>query len=337
MIRASDFIPDALQIDDRRLFHDGYLAQDRLAFKTGQQVTDTLKGILGWKTVIFGMNAFRLPGWASAAVSLLGWSCHFTEFLLYPLVEDANERFRLARLGGLANLISNLYDHMLDHHPRRLSFGPETLSALLQAEDPLSEVTRPKNSTERLLTGLIAVYLSWLNEYLPGASNAPVRGFILKAIQRMYEEENRIRLPQVDTADRQRRSLMIRDGYPFLVMGAPAWAHETSAQRRRDHFFMLYAVGRSIGLLDDALDMAQDQARSKENLWILSEKTPPDKLQYERLICRRVTDEIQRTMSRWESLNQNHAASQAAKHLNTFRHTLYSWTTLDAVNRNHRI
>ena len=130
---------------------------------------------------------------------------------------------------------------------------------------------------------------------------------------------------------------MIRDVFPFLVMGAPAWMHEGSEDRRRQHFFMLYAVGRTIGLLDDAVDMTQDHARSKENLWLLNEKILRDKLQYERFIQQRVTHEIQRTMNLWSSLLPTGNTSQVRQQIDTFRHTLYSWAILDAVRLNHRL
>lgn len=228
-----------------------------------------LSGSLGYWKLWRGIWAIQLPNSYLGAVRLLGWGYALTNYFVAPIPIPKEEKEKIFRIGALANFIVNIYDFLADHHPNpNKHFSKDMLEQILSLEKTtLPDVT---SRTEKLIYELCQEYIQELSSYNENKQHTHVIKIIKHAIQRMFQAENEsIQKRQSSIVNPVNRELIIKDAYPFIIMGLAGWLtiHEIDPKFFFWHLRWLYKVGAFYGRLDDAVDLERDILAGHPNLY----------------------------------------------------------------------
>lgn len=168
----------------------------------------------------------------------------------------AGDLERIARLGGLANLIVTSYDSLVDRSKHAAPLSSETLRRL-----GLTGVPHAVGRSSPLVDRLVGLYL---REAATLPSPQVIEDLYL-LIGRMYEAEL-----SLATGGTSLRAWRRKVALPFLVMVLPLWAagQERWSGQREWQLRWIGRMGLLLGWIDDAVDLPADTAAGDLNRWI---------------------------------------------------------------------
>ena len=145
--------------------------------------------------------------------------------------------------------------------PPRWLLPPEALAASASPEGrrALRALAALAPPTTRAMTLLVARYQSALDAFATPEVAARTRALVA----RMYRAQLDI-LREGPRASEQ--ALRDKCALPFVVMALPAWARAKGDEAERDaHLAWVERFGDLLGLVDDAADLAEDEAAGAPN------------------------------------------------------------------------
>lgn len=235
----------------------------------GTLLLDDVGRLAGRRTTARALATRRGACYADSYRYVTGYGLLMTEFLAAPVELGADARRRVARLGGLANLIVSHFDELVDGGWPRAVLLPRW--ALAAAATPAGRVileagVTPLPAPTRLIVRLVGEYFRRAQALPHARSHASVAGALRVAVRTMYEEEGRT--PREWRRTRGSATLQRKTAMPLVVLGLAAWlaSPECSPARYAQHYRWLMRVGKFIRWIDDAADLEVDAQTGAANL-----------------------------------------------------------------------
>lgn len=195
---------------------------------------------------------------------VLGFGQLLTAFLVHPIDLPDEQRTEVASLGATANFLVATYDRLLerDNDPDDI-LSPHTLSLARAGQSVrLRAAVLRSRPEKRAFIRLVRDYFSRVESLTYAQSRHSVQRELVHRIREMYDAERRTVTVPVSA-----ETLRIKNSYPFVVMGLPAWlATPYFTDDRYDrHMSWLERVGEFFGYVDDAVDLREDAAEGLTN------------------------------------------------------------------------
>jgi hypothetical protein len=312
-LEHAGLIPDAehVMVCRREVSRIGYEEEARLADLVGASL---------WAQALAQLGR---PYPHADCERVLGFGAMLTAFMLPPVhIDDALSR-EVCSLGAHANLLVSLFDQVADEcSEAALPLSPATvedacMGAALVRLAWHSHVGPP---IARLLTRLLAAYVSHLDRLPFSSRHRSLRALQTRAIVRMHAAE--LQTLSSSAPGASFRAIRRKSALPFVVMGMPAWLTTESGGdvSFRAHLRWMYRVGNFFGYIDDAADLNADRAAGRPNRIGACDE--------DGRLARSIASEGTRIMAERKTAWASRPASVADDVLST---TVLSW--LDAIPR----
>jgi hypothetical protein len=239
------------------------------ARELGDRTLDAVRVLAGPATMRVALSVRRGPGFAETYRYVAGYGRLMTEFLTAPVPVDDLQRERVAHLGGIANLIVSHFDELVDGGwPRALLLpGWALLIAPTRAGRLVMRVTAIfAPAPMRLILRLVAEYFRCVAELPYVVLRAEAHRDLRRSIVAMYLEEGRT--PREFRRLRGRAARQKKTALPLVVLGLPVWlaGREFAPEQYARHRRWLVRIGKFIRWIDDAADLAADDAAGSANM-----------------------------------------------------------------------
>ena len=235
----------------------------------GERALTQLQALAGARTVRDALSVRRGPQFAQTYRYVIGFGQLMTEFLIAPVPLDERGRRRVARLGGIANLIVSHFDELVDGGWPRALLLPRWALVIAQARAGRAVLrvgAAIAPAPARLTVRLVADYFRRVAD-LPYVTCHPnVRADLRRTIVAMYLEEGRT--PREHRRRRGDATRQKKTALPLVVLGQAAWlaSPECPVPLYRRHRRWLVHVGKFIRWIDDAADLAADREAGAANV-----------------------------------------------------------------------
>jgi hypothetical protein len=239
------------------------------AHALGGSILTQLESLVGARTARRALGVRRGDGYAESYRYVVGYGMLMTELLIAPIPMDHAARARVVAIGGLANLIVSYFDEMVDGGwPRSFLLPGWALTGMrTRAGRRVCDAARyllppPAGLTVRL----VSEYFRRLDDLPHAARHRVVRAMVHRLVSEMYFEEGRT--PREWRRIRGAAARQKKTALPLVVLGLPGWlatpdADDAPVQRHRR---WLIRLGKFIRWIDDAADVASDEASGSANL-----------------------------------------------------------------------
>lgn len=235
--------------------------------RLGEVERDRIVSLLGetaWRRVLTEWGTTYPEG---DCVRVLGFGHALTEFAVAPLQLPEAEREAVVGLGALANFVVATYDHLVDRGKDRWTLLPRWQVRLAAHDQGRPLLSVLGCLAPNAMTKLVVSYFRRLEQPPFSTRHAHVHKLIQRTVVRMYDAESEtLKAPGKLCS---KRTLQRKAALPFVAMGLPAWmATPTICRRRyRWHLRWLYRLGLFFGWVDDAIDLKEDSAAGRPNLF----------------------------------------------------------------------
>jgi len=230
----------------------------------------SIQSVLGREVMNLGISKLNFSNPKETCFRVLGFGHLLTEFLVAPVISYSDtERYKVIKLGTLANFIVGIYDHLIDQEnanrkfllPRWILKGiiSYNLGSLIDIFVKFSP------ASSKLLIKLVIYYIKVLKNLEKVEKNLLLSDFLKKLIIYMYDIENKTLFNDKSLVTDY--DLKLKSSLPFVVMGLSAWLIRKKSNQKLYgwHLNWLNRFGDFFGWIDDFMDYREDLLKGQPN------------------------------------------------------------------------